>query len=492
MASRQDGADDAVHELLARANGLLSELSTFAAHFNKVADSYSGDGAHITASAVNYLRQQLKSEVQALNGILEKQSGPDSVMSTHRVSSTNLPFFESLWAYARQSRDLVALRKWVCSGQFEGKDVLAPGTHIVHMPGDSIPSKHTSTLVDIMADGGRTWIKIAATTTKRLLWDMTKLGWAIGADDSDDEDADMTDDELEDIPLFKAAKGLAVSAKSYRIRGISPAVRLILPRIASGESRDADLVLNRIRALGIKVLCSNELDSLEPVPLTAEILEQMAPSPMLAFSDSLNIDTSILIGLISDFSHSSVERQPWFTAMQLGHLANEEKRQIATTWIYPAMGSRRLICTPEAAGTCREIVTTIGTPSEIARMNLLLCEDPAVSREHVLQEFGKLSDHEVPHDLQLPVKIVESKTSTPELPSEVWEALREVTEPTKSVFAFGWASRYTTLTSNGAGITSLTKNLEELSYKAEWPSIWLCPFSRSLVGVPKHLREGEE
>ncbi|KAF3011472.1 hypothetical protein E8E14_005526 [Neopestalotiopsis sp. 37M] len=475
MASQQDGADDAVHELLARANGLLSELSTFATHYNKVADSYSGDGAHLTASTVNYLRQQLKSEVQALSGILEKQSGPDSVMSTHRVSSTNLPFFESLWAYAKQSHDIVALRKWVCNGQYEGKDVLAPGTHIVHMPGDSIPSKHTTTLVDIITDGGRTWVKIAATTSKRLLWDMTKLGWAIGADDSgDDEDADMSDDELEDIPLFKAAKGMAVSAKAYRIRGASPDVRLILPRIASGESKDVDLVLNRIRALGIKVLCSNELENLAPVPLTEEILNQMVPSPLASFSNSLNIDTSILIGLISDFSHSSVEKQPWFTAMQLGHLANEQKRQIATTWIYPAMGSRQLICTPEAASTCREIVATIGTPSEVARMNLLLCEDQTISREQLVQEFQKLSDHEVPADLQLPVKIVENTSSTSELPSEVWEALRDVTEPTKSVFAFGWASHYTTLTSNGAGITSLTKNLEDSVFgrSAETSSRW--------------------
>ncbi|KAF7537928.1 hypothetical protein G7054_g3349 [Neopestalotiopsis clavispora] len=430
MASQQDGADDAVHELLSRANGLLSELSTFAAHYNKVADSYSGDGAHLTASTVNYLRQQLKSEVQALSGILEKQSGPDSVMSTHRVSSTNLPFFESLWAYTKQSHDIVALRKWVCNGQYEGKDVLAPGTHIVHMP---------------------------------------------GADDSDDdEDADMSDDELEDIPLFKAAKGMAVSAKAYRIRGASPDVRLILPRIASGESKDVDLVLNRIRALGIKVLCSNELENLAPVPLTEEILNQMVPSPLASFSASLNIDTSILIGLISDFSHSSVEKQPWFTAMQLGHLANEQKRQIATTWIYPAMGSRQLICTPEAASTCREIVATIGTPSEVARMNLLLCEDQTMPREQLVQKFQKLSAHEVPADLQLPVKIVDYTPSTSELSSEVWEALRDVTEPTKSVFAFGWASHYTTLTSNGAGITSLTKNLEDSVFgrSTETPSRW--------------------
>jgi hypothetical protein len=89
------------------------------------------------------------------------------------------------------------------------------------------------------------------------------------------------------------------------------------------------------------------------------------------------------------------------------------------------------------------------------------------------------------------VQVVEKTLDTSELPSEVWDALHDVTEPTKSVFAFGWASQLTTLTSNGVGITSLTKKLEEIGYQGEWPSVWLCPFSRSLVGVPKHMRESE-
>ncbi|KAK9785227.1 putative DUF1308 domain-containing protein [Seiridium cardinale] len=492
MDTQEGLVDDAAQGLLTRAEELLSELSTFATHFTQVADAVSGDGAHVTAGAVNYLRQQLKSEIQALSSIIDKQSGSSNELSTHRISSTNLPFFESLWAYAKQSRDIVALRKWVCNGLFEGKEVLAPGTHILHMPGDSIPSKNTTCLVDIIADGGRTWIKIAATTSKRLLWDMTKLGWAIGADDSDDEgDAGVTDDELEDIPLFKAAKGLAVSANAYRIRGKSPAVQLVLPRIASGESKDIDLVLNRIRSLGIQILCSHDLTNLSPVPLSKEILFQMAPNPLSGFSDILNVDTSVLIGLISDFSHRSVAKQEWFTAMQLGHLANEQKRRIAPTWIYPAMGSRQLICTPDAAKTCREIVRTIGTPSEIERLELLLCEDREMTRQQIIEKFEKLSDHNVPRDLQLPIQVVGDISGAPELPPEVWEALREVTEPTKSVFAFGWASGYTTLTSNGVGITSLTKNLEEIAYQGDWPSVWLCPFSRSLVGIPKHLRETE-
>lgn len=506
MDVHESSTDDVANKLLARAKELVAELAIFTTHFNVVADTSNSDGPHMTASAVNYLRQQLKSEIQALSSISNKQNGSDSAMSTHRISSTNLPFFESLWAYAKQSHDIVALRKWVSNGRFDGKEILAPGTHIVHMPGDSIPSKVTTTLVDIIADGGSTWIKIAATTSKRLLWDMTKLGWAIGVDDSDDEgDGDLSDEELSDIPLFKMAKGLAVSAESYRIRGKSPAVRLVLPRIASGESKDIDLVLNRIRGLGIHLLCREDLEASWPaaapssllqegllwreIPLSQKVLEQMAPSPLSRFTEVLNVDTSILIGLISDFSHRSVEQQPWFTAMQKGHLANEAKRHIAPTWIYPALGGRPLICTVEAARTCREIVETIGTPSEIARLEILLSTDSGITQADLVQKFRNFSDHHVPEALQLPVRIKESSESTSSLPSEVWKALEDVTEPTKSVFAFGLASKYTTLTSNGTGISSLTKNLEDICYQGEWPSVWLCPFSRSLVGVPKHHRD---
>ncbi|KAH6657576.1 hypothetical protein BKA67DRAFT_655832 [Truncatella angustata] len=488
MDAREE-RNDAAQVLLARAHELLSELSIFASHFQDMANLCNGDGAHITAGALNYLKQQLKSEIQALSSIISKQSGEDSAMSTHRISSTNLPFFESLWAFAKRSHDIVALRKWVSNGRVDGNEILAPGTHIVHMPGDSIPSKHTTTLVDIISDGGQTWIKIAATTTKRLLWDMTKLGWAIGADESDEEYAEMTDEELDDIPLFKTAKSLAVSAEAYTIRGNSPAIKLVLPRIASGESKDVDFVLQRIRKSGVEILCSNELPSSPPSPLTEEILHQMAPNPLSGFSGTLNVDTSILIGLISDFSHHSVEKQEWFTAMQRGHLANEEKRRIASTWIYPAMGRRNLVCTPEAANTCTEIVRTIGTPSEIARLEVVLCQNSNLTRDQLHKRFSALSDHDVPRGLCLPVKVAQTSGNPPELPQEVWHALRDVTEPTKSVFAFGWGLKYTTLTSNGIGIANLTKNLESVKYVGEWPSVWLCPYSRSLVGVPKHLRE---
>lgn len=101
MEDQGDLAEDAIQSLLTRAGQLLSELSTFAAHFNRVADTYSGDGAHVTAGALNYLRQQLKSEIQALKTMMEKASAVDNTMSTQRIVSTNLPFFESLWAYAK-------------------------------------------------------------------------------------------------------------------------------------------------------------------------------------------------------------------------------------------------------------------------------------------------------------------------------------------------------------------------------------------------------
>jgi hypothetical protein len=501
MDPAQPDAANEANQLLGRAKELMSELTTFVECFTNVADTSSADGAHVAAGALNYFRQQLKSETQGLQGMVEKHiATPDTSLRTYCTSS-NLPFFESLWSCAKRSRDIVGLRKWVCGGQYEGKNLLAPGIHVIYTPGDSIPSKYTTTLVDIMADGGQTWIKVVATTSKRLLWDMTKLGWAIGAEDSEDES--LMEDDFEDIPLFKAAKSLAVSAEAHRIRNKKPRVQLLLPRIASGESKDVDLVLDSIRRLGIEILCSNQLSPVPTVQLSPELIQQMAPNPLHRFSDVLNIDTSVLIALLSDFSHGVVAKQPWFSAMQLGHLANEGKRNIVPTWLYPAMGSRSLVCTPEAARTCREIVTTLGTPTEIERLGLLLGDEPGdsaaapLTRAQRLAEFGRLSDHDLPAGLQLPVRVVDgddSAAAIKRLPAQAWAALGGITEPTKSVFAYGWASGQTTLTSNGVAIHSLTRNLEEQGdeYSGTWPSMWLCPFSRALVGVPKHLREEGE
>lgn len=505
MDSTQPDAAEEANRLLGRAKELMSEITAFADHFTGMADTSNADGAHVAAGALNYFRQQLKSETQGLQGMVEKHtSSPDTSLRTYCTSS-NLPFFEALWGCAKRSRDIVGLRRWVCGGQYEGRNLLAPGIHVVYSPGDSIPSKFTTTLVDIMADGGHTWFKVVATTSKRLLWDMTKLGWAIGAEDSEDElDEAAMDDEFEDIPLFKAAKGLATSAEAHRIQNRKPDVQLLLPRIASGESKDVDLVLAAIRRLGINVLCSNQLPPEPSIPLTSELLHQMAPNPLAQFSSVVNVDTSVLIALISDFSHGAVARQPWFSAMQIGHLANEAKRNIAPTWLYPALGDRELVCTPGAAATCRDIVTTLGTPTELERLRLLLPDEgdagsasSSLTPEQRLAELARISDHAVPPGLQLPVHVIsedECAAATALLPAQAWAGLEDITEPTKSVFAYGWGSGRTTLTSNGVGINSLTRNLEDQGdgYTGTWPSMWLCPFSRALVGVPKHMRESEE
>ncbi|KAI0120590.1 hypothetical protein BJ170DRAFT_64408 [Xylariales sp. AK1849] len=483
--------DNSPDELLLRANRLLAEVSRFAEYYAHMADTSSPNGTHVSARALDYLTQQVRSEVRGLEGVVERVKSGNDVLAAQCISSTNLPYFEALWDFTKQSQNIVALRKWVSGGQYQGKDLLAPGVHAVYMSGDSVPSKDATTLVDIIADDGQQWVKIFTTTSKRLLWDMTKLGWATCADEDEGEDEDeASEDDFDDIPIYKVSKGLAASAAAHRIRNKHPVVRVVLTRISRGESKDVDLVLARIRNLGIEVLCRNDLPpATVPSPsLSPAILSKMAPDPLSRFSEVLNVDTSVLIALISDFSHYTVAIQPWFTSTQLGHLANEKKRRIAT-WLYPAMGSHGLVCIKEAAETCRHIVEIIGTETEVARLNLILREN--TNPKGVLNEFKALSDFEVPDDLQLPVRIVDSN-STACLPAPA-AVLDGVTEPTLSVFAFGWATGQTTLTSNGVGVNSLTRNLEDLgdTYNGIWPSIWTCPFSRSLVGVPKHIREAE-
>jgi hypothetical protein len=484
MDSPEGQAEDVVHEeLLLRARQLMSEMVLFADHYSAIADTSSHNGSQLAAGALNHLKQQLKSEIQGLERVVDRLKSNDPT-AIHSLSSTNLPFFEALWAFAKRSRGIVSFRKWVCTGTFHGNALVAPGRHIVNHPGDSVPSKSTTTLVDIIADGGQSWIKISTITVSRMRWDMTNLGLV------EEDLASLSSDELDDVPIFKMAKALTTSARAYRIRNKHPATHLVLPRISSGEFKDVDLVLDQIRKLpGINVICSNDMDLTPSLLLTSDLLHQMVPNPFSNFSEYLNIDTSVLIALVSDFSHDDVEKQPWFSSMQLGHLANEKKRRI-TTWLYPAMGSHELICTKEAVDTCRNIVETIGTATEMARLKLLLCEDPGMTQEHILEQFRLLSNHEIP-ELRFPIRIIADTTESATLSPQAWKALDSITEPTRSVFAYGWATNQTTLTSNGQGISSLTRNLESLedAYDGPFPSIWLSPFSRSLVGVPKRIRE---
>jgi hypothetical protein len=288
------------------------------------------------------------------------------------------------------------------------------------------------------------------------------------------------------VPILKTAKELASASAAMRIRTRHPSVTLVLPRIIPGVQDEVDAVLEDCRAAGVIVWCAGDMP---PAPPMLEAAQTMVPDPFSAFTETLNIDCTILLAIVSEFSHAKVSKEPWFHVALKRQVEIEDNENLLPSLLYPAMGDRKLTCTKEAAKRMREIVATIGTASEKARTAILMGDDDGRSREQLIEEMQQWSAYEVPTSWQLPIRVADQDEDgcQANLPVEAAHVMREHTDINKSVFLYGWAANITTVTSNRTVVKQMEGELEQYIDLADnvWPKIWLCPTARSLVGREK-------
>jgi hypothetical protein len=278
-----------------------------------------------------------------------------------------------------------------------------------------------------------------------------------------------------------------------RIKTRNPRVTLVLPRIIPGVQDEVDRVLEDCRAAGVVVWCAEDMPTAQDIK---DAQSSMVPDPFSGFTDALNIDCTILLAIVSEFSHAKVSKEPWFHKALKRQVEIEDNENLLPSLLYPAMGSRKLTCTKEAAKRMREIVETIGTASEKARTAILMGDDSITPREQLIEEMQQWSAYEVPSYWQLPIRIVDQDEDgcQANLPAEAAHVIRDQTEINKSVFLHGWAAQITTITSNRTVVKQLEGELEQYIDLADgvWPKIWLCPTARSLVGREKRGVKKEE
>lgn len=338
-----------------------------------------------------------------------------------------------------------------------------------------------------------TWTKYSSITNNRLIFDLAKLGWH--SDDSEDGQDDALNDssDEDDVPLVKMAKELCLAARSYRIRTKTPSVYLVLPRIRIGETKQIDAILDKCSRAGAIIVTG---ESIKPAPALENALSTMAPDPFSTFSSTLNIDCTILLALVSEFSHARVAKEAWFHKGLQRQVEIEGNENLLPALLYPALGARRLVCTREAAIRMKEIVATIGTASEKARTDLLLNADGSKTKEDLIREMQEWSAYPVPEEWQLPIQVVDEDENNcmANLSSEAMAVGSHMTAINRSVFMHGWASGRTTVSSNRAVIKQIENNLEKFENLDDsvWPSIWLCPTARSLVGKEKEKRTAKK
>lgn len=135
------------------------------------------------------------------------------------------------------------------------------------------------------------------------------MGWQNDSDSNSDESLDKTNgdqsstkslDDDDSLEILRDAHKLARAAKANPIRGQTPRVRFVMTRLSSGRVKEIDANLWKIRATGALVQCFDDIP--ENVDLDAALL-RMQPEPTPPISHVLNVDYTILRGLVSDISH---------------------------------------------------------------------------------------------------------------------------------------------------------------------------------------------
>ncbi|KIX08271.1 uncharacterized protein Z518_02927 [Rhinocladiella mackenziei CBS 650.93] len=584
-----------LNSLQIRAQALLDELRAYQAHLqarNRQKEVEIGvftRGVEAEVKSLEKLRLRFAEGNEADWAECEED---DESPQLHALRSSNLPFYETVWNVAKSCRGITALGKKVyrsaedCPNHIEkpGDQVLTrPPSRRSHIRKKGVP-------VDIVAEDGLEWIKVSTVTEKRLLFEMAKEGWESYADFSDGSDIRPSNDAPADrceritkLELVRVAEELKAASRAVRVQFQHPRIRLVLPKVREGALHDVDAFIAGLRATGATVQCgqgfvnTNKVQQevcLEKVALNHEAtvfyknetvrmvkevsygqanrtfstheshallgtqqrldLDRLMPAVLTRqLTETLNVDCTILLALVSDISHlrgprltsDSNEPKGSYHKAILRQIDAEEVSPLLPKEIYPLLMGRELKCTFHAAQRMREIVQCMGTSSERTRADILFGE-----REYqgqpisvLRQALSEQSSYSVPYEIQFPIKVVDFDANqlllSPARPESVPGAERIKAFPSSiaarvvssmhlspvnsSVFLYGWVERVATLTSNRTVARGLLRAINELLDQDErngiqWfkddeifmgPQIYICETARSLIGKAKSKRE---
>ena len=372
-------------------------------------------------------------------------------------------------------------------------------------------------LVDIVARNGEEWIKVSTITESRLVFEIAKAQWE-AADSSSSEDEGKVgtpingatngqmkslgeDEEMDRIELVKVVDDLRRASNAHRIHYKHPQIRFVLPKISSEPPKELLPILDRIRSTGAIInLGPQEARSDNLAYLRARTFPRLLPSPHPPLTDTLNIDCTILLALVSDLSHTANHPiLPSYNSAITRQIELETREHLLPSSLWPAMADKNLVCTQEAATRMIEIVDTIGMPKEKSRTELLLIHGEKERNGEDLREvFAKYSDYPIPPKWRLPIRIVpaactgsdiRSAIQTGALPSVAEQVAEQLTDINRSVFMYGWMQGVTTVSSNRSVAKQIEAIVEKDGSGAMGPEIWLREPARSLLGKEKERRK---
>lgn len=437
------------------------------------------------------LRNDFKNELAFLKKIVNSNKTEEKIR--HFIVSSNLTYYEALWGAAKRARGLQAFRKYYFWDRHKapaGKRTLKG----LSLGKGGVGKGKTAALVDIVADEGRQWIRVSTVSEKRIIFDLAKLGWVNDSDDDDDmgdeRPSSWEDEDDEDqVDVVRNARELARAAKANPIQGRPPQVRFVLTRISTGRMKEVDGIIAKIRATGAIVQCAEDIPHTQPIEL---VLNDLLIDRTRALSETLNIDCTVLLALVSDISHKPCPILDWYPGEVKAQIKEEAGENLLPTHLYPAISSHSMVCTQEAADQMNLIVDTLATDAEKRRAQLLIAQGSCegCTSDELIAEWISMSDHPIPTGFKLPIRVVPSNIDTiaNQLPAPARKLQEEMSRLNASIFFYGWAKGITTLSSNRARARQIEYAINQhgLQDGEAGPHIWLCGESRSLIA--KHGR----
>lgn len=300
---------------------------------------------------------------------------------------------------------------------------------------------------------------------------------------------------LEDVEILRTANLLVRAARTNWHKYKHPRIRFVFTRIREGHDKEIDRLIKKLRLVGgddIKVsfhFADSEWVCSDPPDVDTAVANLLPQHD--GITDPVLLDTSVLIALSSDISHTRVEPQVYHGSDVLAQIKAEESG-LAFLWrtAYPLIRARKLICTTEAARQFTKISETIGSSTEVERAHLLLCGR--------VEDFQRLSSHPVPNDLILPVQVLCDEDTTLSAQSLVHNGsllpvALEIQEhlclpENQGTHLYGWISGLTVITGNrvlaGKIIRTIEQSLERENNSRDYdsgPRICALPQNRALA-----------
>lgn len=473
-------------------------------------------------------QQQQQQQTKGEEGVVDVEVEMEEKRIMHALRSSNLPFYMTVWGIAKtECRGVTAFSK-----RFY-RDTKPDGTPIKLQQkkpkGKKPPKKQSkegkrkSAFVDIVHEEGAQWVKILTISESRLLFEMAEKGWDMDEDEDEDEeelrnrtvlqntDSDDDDGDDDQLELIRMATDMIKTARSLRVRYKNPRVRIILPRLIEGKIPEIDRVLNTIRSYGLTVECGPKIPDFmndeafcnrDPGSLSEDDLPLLTllPNPFERFTNTINIDCTILLAVVSDLSHTKgIPPSEDHHHAIVRQIEVEEEIPLLTAELWPAMVGRELVCTKEAVARMKEIVDIIGTETERQRTAIFFGDGDmqGLGREELLQQFQQLSDHQIPKQLQIPIKIEDAMTAIddawkhnrlPPIARKISDLLSDIN---RSVFLYGWVKNIVTVTSNKTVFKQIENEIEANrgdDNELEGPMAWVCDTARSLIGKDKNRK----